>query len=283
MAVLFHKRNHRYESIDPLDRALPWTSVTGVVGHFKKPFDPYTVSEKSVRKKDSKWYKMDPADVREIWKMETLRSTNIGSWYHDTEEFKLLQRGYYEFLGQRLPVFASTFDQQGIKYAPEQRLKQGVYPEFLTFLRSARVCGQSDLPIVCDGKLYIKDYKSNKEIKYAGYTNWEGVTEKMMGPLSHLDDCNFNHYAVQLSLYLYMMLRHNRDLEAGRLQIDHVSFEVDHLDKYGFPMLKFTDDNQPIVKAVTPIPVPYLEDEVKALIAWITRHPIPQKRHGKNF
>ena len=43
-------------------------------------------------------------------------------------------------------------------------------------------------------KLIFLDYKTNKEIKEKGFTNWEGITSKMFKPVNALDDCNINHY-----------------------------------------------------------------------------------------
>ena len=51
--------------------------------------------------------------------------------------------------------------------------------------------------------------KTNKEIKEKGFTNWEGITSKMYKPVSHLDDCNLKHYNLQLSLYAYIIKKHN--------------------------------------------------------------------------
>lgn len=59
----------------------------------------------------------------------------------------------------------------------------------------------------------------------------------LRGPLSHLGDHNFNHYALQLSIYMYIVLKHNHNLKPGKLQIHHVLFEIEDRDSYGYPML----------------------------------------------
>lgn len=48
--------------------------------------------------------------------------------------------------------------------------------------------------------LIIVDYKSNKEIKFKPYKG-----QKMTGVLSHLDDCNYIHYSLQLNGYQYIL------------------------------------------------------------------------------
>ena len=58
----------------------------------------------------------------------------------------------------------------------------------------------------------------------------------MLPPLSHLDACNYNDYALQL-VHTYIMLKHNRSLEPGIIQMDHVKFEIDKYDKNGYPIV----------------------------------------------
>ena len=73
------------------------------------------------------------------------------------------------------------------------------------------------------------------------------ITSKMFKPLSHLDDCNLNHYNIQLSLYMYIILKHNPKLKPGKLIIQHVKFEETGRDKYDYPITKYIND-EPILK-----------------------------------
>ena len=98
-----------------------------------------------------------------------------------------------------------SHDQDGIKIAPDQKLDEGVYPEHFVYLKSAGICGQADLVSIVNGYINILDYKTNKEIKENGFKNWEGVVSKMFKPVNNLEDCNLNHYNLQLSLYAYII------------------------------------------------------------------------------
>jgi hypothetical protein len=149
----------------------------------------------------------------------------------------------------------------------------------MVYLRSAGICGQSDLVEVVNGKVNIIDYKTNKEIKTEAFTNWEGVTEKMLDPVSHLDDCNFNHYALQLSIYMYIILKHNPKLKPGRIFIHHITFEQKGEDKWGYPIAKLDNEGNPIVKEVIPMSVPYLVDEVISIMHFLqnNKHKIKKK------
>ena len=68
----------------------------------------------------------------------------------------------------------------------------------------------------------IITHNSNKEIKMNGYYNaGTRQTQKMQYPLSNLDDANFNHYQLQLSLYAWMLQQINPDFNIVRLIINH--------------------------------------------------------------
>ena len=88
----------------------------------------------------------------------------------------------------------------------------------------------------------------------------------MSPPLQNLDDCNFNHYTLQLSIYMYIILKHNPKLKPGKIFIHHISFEKEGEDEHGYPITKLDYKDEPIVKDVKVIPVNYLIDEVLMLI-----------------
>ena len=233
MAIIFKEQDHIYESIDEnLEKDnITWTSVTSFISKFKPKFDAKKQAKKSCKNKRSKWYGMTPKEILAAWDGETQRAIKLGNWYHNQREDGLLEFSTIEREGVEVPIIKPIIDGTGIKIAPEQKLKDGVYPEHLAYLKSAAICGQADLVTIVNGKVTITDYKTNKEIKEKGFTNWEGVTSKMYKPLSHLDDCNLNHYNIQLSLY----------------------------DKQG----------EPIIKNIKIYDLPYMKDEVRSLIMWL--------------
>lgn len=267
MSVKFEPTNHSYKSTDPLDNT-EWLSVTSLVSLFKPKFDPISTSEKVTKNKKSKWYGMEPAKIREVWENEAKRATDLGTWYHNEREVELTSVVTLDRAGVRVPIIKPIYEGT-IKIAPDQRLTEGVYPEHLAYLKSAGICGQSDRVEVVNGHVDIIDYKTNKEIKKEGFKNREGITEKMLGPLAHLDNCSFNHYAIQLSVYMYMILKHNHNLKPGKLTLHHVVFEEAGLDQYEYPIAKRNAQGEPIVKEVIPYEVPYLKSEVVAMINWL--------------
>jgi hypothetical protein len=275
MPVIFKSDGHIYETLnEDLEKdQIKWTSVTSFVGMFKPKFDAEAQSKKSSKNKRSKWYKIPPKEILKIWDNESKRAIGLGNWYHDEREKRLLEFSTIERDGVEVPIIKPITDSNGIKIAPEQKLKDGVYPEHFVYLKSSGLCGQADLVTIVNGKINILDYKTNKEIKKKGFTNWEGITSKMYNPVSHLDDCNLKHYNLQLSLYVYIIKKHNPKLKVGDLKIQHVIFEEEGKDKHGYPITKYID-NEPVVKEIIIYELPYLKSEVQSLIMWLKDNPI---------
>jgi hypothetical protein len=267
MAVKFYTEGHRYESIDMFN-PIDWVSNTKFIAMFKKPFDAERMALKSSQKKDGKWYGLSPQKILDIWKAENIRSTTLGTWYHNKKELGLLNKSAIEYKGRELPIISSIVE-GGVKYAPDQKLKDGVYPEHLCFLLSTGTCGQMDRVNVCDGYVDIEDYKSNKDLKKPAYVNWEGITEKMQPPLMHLEATKLNEYALQLSLGMYMVLRHNPQLKPGKLTIPYVTFEIEAEDEWGYPVMRLDQNNEPILKSEEIIELPYLRREVEIMFEYL--------------
>ena len=265
--IVFTPQNHKYRSIDATD-VTNWVSVTSFISNFKKPFESDIIAAKSAKSKKSKWYGMKPEEIKDAWAAEAKRATDLGTWYHNCREKDLCELTTMERHGEVVPVF-KPIETDGIKQAPVQKLTNGVYPEHMVYLKSAGLCGQSDLVEVINGEVHITDYKTNKEIKTEGYTSWDGKVDKMASPLTHLDDCNLNHYTLQLSLYLYIILKHNPRLKPGNLIIHHILFETVGVDKFGNPITALDTTGNPIVKDIVQYNLPYMKSEVINLLHWL--------------
>ena len=278
MSIVFSASDHSYKSIDGSEN-IDWISVTTLISHLKKAFDAKKVAERVSKSKRSKWYGLKPEEIEAIWKNEADRATTLGTYYHNQRETDLCSLASMEREGITIPVVVPSGEVNGIRKAPSQKLEPGIYPEHMVYLKSIGICGQSDLVEVVNGKVNIIDYKTNKEIKTESFIDWEGKSEKMLAPVDGLDDCNFNHYALQLSIYMYIILKHNPKLKPGRIFIHHVTFEEENKDKYGYPIAKLDNEGNPIVKEVIPMPVPYLVDEVISIIHYLhdNKHKIKKK------
>lgn len=270
MELKFTAKDHKYETPDKPD--FKWLSVTSAISLFKPPFDKDTIAKKSSKNKKSKWYGMTPEEIIKAWDGENKRALSLGSWYHDQREQELIACDTLQRNGIDLNVIR-PIEQDGIKLAPDQSLVSGIYPEHMVYLKSAQLCGQADRVEVVNGHVNIYDYKTNKEIKTKGYTNWEGKVNKLSGPLSHIDDCNLMHYALQLSIYMYIILKHNHSLKPGKLEIHHIKFEIEDEDHNGYPIVATDAAGDPLVKEVIPYDLPYMKKEVNNIIKYIKTHP----------
>ena len=275
MSILkFTAHNHKYTSADDIN----WLSVTSLLSNFKQPFDAETIASKVARSKKSKWYGMTPTEIKEAWKAEAKRATDLGTWYHNQREADICEITNMERHGVTVPVF-KPIEVDGIKHSPEQKIKDGVYPEHMVYLKSAGICGQSDLVEVINGEVHITDYKTNKEIKIEGFTNWEGVTQKMSAPVAHLDDCHLNHYALQLSMYMFIILKHNPKLKPGIITIHHILFEEAGRDRFDNPISALDTSGNPIVTDIVQYDLPYLKKEAIDLIHWLEDNKHKLKAH----
>jgi len=266
MAIIFKEDGHSYESIE--EDNIKWLSVTSLVSKFKPKFDKEGQAKKSAKNKNSKWYGMTVEQIIEAWDNETNRAINLGNFYHNQRESDMLDFKTIERNGIEVPIIKPLINNDGIKLAPEQKLSDGLYPEHLVYLKSLGICGQADVVEIVDGYININDYKTNKEIKEKGYTNWEGITSKMFKPVNHLDDCNLNHYSLQLSIYAYIIKKHNPSLKIGKLTIQHVKFKQIGEDANGYPINEH-HNGEPILDEIKMYEVPYLKEEVDSIMMWL--------------
>ena len=265
MILTFKPEKHEYKSPD-LD--IDWLSVTSFVAALKQPFDALKQAEKSSKNKRSKWYGMPVDHILFLWAAEGDRASLMGTWYHDQREQDLMEFTTIERHGITVPIIRPIYDDD-TKIAPKQSLEDGVYPEHFVYLQSRGVCGQADRVEVVNSYVNISDYKTNKEIKLVGFTNWEGITTKMLEPVAHMDDCHITHYGLQLSLYLYMILKHNPKLKPGKLTVEHIIFEEQGKDQYGYPVYKTNTEGEFMVKEVKMREVPYYRTEVISMLNFL--------------
>ena len=118
----------------------------------------------------------------------------------------------------------------------------------------------------CKGKWQIIQKIEKLEGLYTTYCLTEPISNTCVFNNALTKQCHFNHYALQLSIYMYMILRHNPNLKLGKLVIHHAKFEeAEEKDQYGFPIILLTN-GEPIVKEIEYIELPYLKQEVQTLL-----------------
>ncbi len=224
-----------------------YTSATQLIEKFKNHFDTEERSQWMSHR-----YGNTPEYWRNKWKVENSTSLVRGNKIHNREEKKLYSKGY-DLLPYPVPV------QERISDPVYYNLPDGVYPEMKLWRHDCRIAGRTDKAIIrtlpyrrgidpIDRVMDIDDYKTNKKLRTESFQNSRGEYTMMLGPLSHLMDCEMVHYTLQLSLYQYMGEYHG--FLPGKRRIIH----------YPHPI--------PGVKACGPKihQLPYLRNEVIAMI-----------------
>jgi len=263
--IKFHEKEHKYES----ECGTKWKSVTAIVKVVQEPFDGPAIATKCAKNKKSKWYGMSPEEILKAWDDISTTAKDLGNWYHAQQERLVCELNDIEKEGDVLSIVKPIYEGD-IKHAPDQKLENNhIYPEHLCYLKSAGICGQADVIEVRGKKVNVYDYKTNKELTTSGYVNWQGVTKKLLKPVSHLEDCKLSIYNLQLSLYMYMILQHNPHLSSGKLVINHIIFKEIDSDRLGNKAIARDSNGDPIVERVDKYQLPYLKKEVQAILKYI--------------
>jgi ATP-dependent exoDNAse (exonuclease V) beta subunit len=85
-------------------------------------------------------------------------------------------------------------------YRTEWKIYSDVLCEAKPDGKSYQICGMIDCIVQSkDGKFHMFDWKRSKKIDKFGYRT------RGLGVCSHVSDCNFSHYTIQLNLYKYIL------------------------------------------------------------------------------
>jgi hypothetical protein len=134
-----------------------------------------------------------PDVIKARWKQSGDRASEYGTRAHEMAEWAMKndERRHTPRDERESLVFSSVLNvvkQLQAKY-------QLVAVEKIVFSERVRIAGTIDL-LMSDGlKLIIFDYKTNAKIRRKN--NWGKAGLK---PIGHLPDCEFSHYALQLSM-----------------------------------------------------------------------------------
>lgn len=287
--IAFSEPTHTYFDINDLSKQ--YTSVTTLIHKFTTPFcsefwsaykaleklltkDEWAIEKKSLlnTKKfdnaileahniDIDTFNKEQQAILDTWQEENKRSCERGTKIHAN-----LENSMYK---QKKNIDLTKFQVGGkfecIKDKTELDLENGVYPEYLISWDSPsgklHVAGQIDLIAKQGNCITILDWKSNKKIETKSF--FDPKTHKsirMQFPLGTLDDCNYNHYCLQLSTYAYMVTQKHPEFIIDDLVLVH----FDHNDN------------------MTVYHLPYLRDEVIRMLNYYEKQVVLDTRKAKN-
>ena len=286
--IAFNEEKHHYWNVN--DENKKFISVTTLIEKFGQPFDrdfwsAYKALEKlippdswKVEKKsllNTKRFDKSILDVYDITENEFNKTQQdiLDAW--DEENRKSCERGTKihaqlenEFYAGGKNVELKKFGLGGKfecrRNYTELDLPYGVYPEYLISRTSddgiLNVAGQIDCLVKNGNEIVIIDHKTNKKLDLkGGFNTITKQSVKMLYPLNNLDDCNFNHYQLQLSTYAWMLQKINPKFVIKDLILNHYDHE-------GNNTLYHCD---------------YLKTEVERMLAFYKKELIKQMQRAK--
>ena len=252
--VAFLEGPHKYFNIE--DPTISYTSVTTLIEKYAKPFDREFVSrykalERLMSAQDWKkekggiWkshkipddfltvYNITPEELNKTQQdiLDEWTETNRIACERGTKIHSQLENFFYN-TGSNITLkkFGIGGKFECKKNYNELDLEYGVYPEYLIYYDNPNldlhIAGQIDLIVKNCNDITIIDHKSNKKIDLKGFYNSSTrSTDKMLYPLTSLDECNFNHYQLQLSTYAWMLQKINPEFVIKDLILNHYDHE----------------------------------------------------------
>jgi hypothetical protein len=207
--------SHYYIDLEnPEDK---YTSGTGFIKKFQIPFDN-NLAHKSAQKLG-----LSVEEVLELWsvkaKIGTTRGTIVHNYCENLWNNKVFKDNHPSWILYRPEQEVITY-KRSVDICKKQALEfynayRGRYiplrPELVIGDSELKIASMIDLPVYdrildCVGLI---DYKT--DLKMEKVNNWG---KKMLEPVSHLDDCEFTKYSIQLELYKHIIQK-NTAIEIG--------------------------------------------------------------------
>lgn len=238
-----------------------YLGIKKFIAEFKEPFDKNVVSMKKAKERlKERGEKATELAVREeaqIIREEWETATKKGEKIH-----KQLQDKKTKIKTCVVEGWGSSSKKGEIPNSSANLLKNNTsYIEKRVVSEKYELVGYSDDVEVKNNFIHIEDTKTGKAIyKTSAIKLKNGFTVPptyFYPPLQNLQDCNFNEIALQMSLYMYILWTHNKKLKPGKMYIRHIK----------------TNSQDKIIDQIM-IKVPYLRDEVKAMLKYRLQNAI---------
>lgn len=194
-------KNHVYTDSD----GIIYQSVSSILNKYKEPFDRLSIAEKVAKSKGVSIEK-----ILELWELSALYGTNV----HKQLEGFFSNCDYGTDLINNYIHRLQSWKKQEVNF----------YTEVMLSNRQARIAGMADLIVEKPtGQWSIIDWKTSAKINKVAYGR-----KKMKGILSHLNDCNFVHYSLQLSMYACLLGRTIDKMTLIHIPRNQLTFNIVH-------------------------------------------------------
>lgn len=223
LLLTFDAESHTY-----YHNGTPFKSVTTLVEECFPRFDAvYWANRKAAQEG------VTPQELLDRWEKNACHARNLGTAMHEKIE--------HYYLGEDAGDDADAFSLFRL-FAADHTLHP-YRTEWRIFIEEYGIAGTLDfLELTPDGTFNIYDWKrSQKLISPSGEIEIQSRFHKTaLYPISHLDDTSYYHYALQLSIYRYILeTKYDIRVSAMRLGVFHPSYSTYYI-----------------------VDVPYLRDEV---------------------
>jgi len=220
--IAFDPENHSYKV---KETGVLLNGVTTYIGNFFPKFDADKWAPRTARKRGT-----TTEAILEEWAAKAKRGRDEGHNVHEYAEVKIADvfgksngMPTPEPLSSRCEKLFSAVDQA---IAWLKTYYDFVAAELIVFSPRLKLAGTIDLVMINENGICLFDWKQNKVIKtYNPYQN-------ALGPLSHLEDHDFNKYSLQLNVYRRIIEEENY-----YPSVDDISMNLVHITPEGyFPM-----------------------------------------------
>jgi len=191
--VTFYDKKHIYKFRD-MPSVYP-RSATSIIGNYKNVFDSEYQSMKVAQKRG-----VPQAQVLAEWAAASKESTDKGTLFHKYAEDYINNRVFPNNTAKVLKKQFKSFYRQ---YVETGRLIP-IVSEFVIGDKDLALAGMIDQLFLDPktGTLHIFDWKTNKRIRRKS-----DFHAFFKAPISSLEECEYNIYSLQLSIYKYIFTR----------------------------------------------------------------------------
>ena len=187
-----------------LDNKALSISVTGFIHKFFNDFDADAVIPKLINNpKKERYYGRTIDDVKKEWKDIADKASSMGTKMHlaielyYNNELHLRPDVQNWFAGSKEKSLFMTFHNECVKDKPLVPYRT----EWSVFSEKYNLAGQIDMAYMNTKTHTIELYDWKRSKKIEKTNRWQSGK----GPVSHLPDCNFWHYSLQLNVYKYIL------------------------------------------------------------------------------
>lgn len=233
-------------------------AVKSLISKYKKPFNrekrALAKAKKNLRERGDKATKAAVEDEVKLVLEEWETRTTFGEEAH-TQIRKQTLAKYPEAIYEPLDFLSSDLEDTFIPEETNNLQLNTLYLEKRLVSNLYKIVGYADeLHVDAKGYIHITEIKSFRTLRRT-YTakadNGFLIIDNFFHPINHLIDCNYIETALQASFYMYLAWLSNKHLKPGTITIKH---------------LKLDEDTGFILETKTITQVPYLLNEVKAII-----------------